>query len=226
MTANGSGGSFVPRVPANESLGRGNGSGGSFAANRSLGRGNGSRGSVVPRNVSPGPGNGSGGSSVPRNMAPGPGNGSGGSSVPRNMAPGPSNGSGGSFVPRDVAPGPGGSQIRDAEESDRDAEESDRDANRGDNGGGAPTRAARNSKPRGDTKPSHLGFYSGPWVDVLVHARNNYRKTIHTSDPFPERSAETLKVAKDILLEAIGLYVEAGGCLDRGSCITSNSWIY
>jgi hypothetical protein len=85
-----------------------------------------------------------------------------------------------------------------------------------DNGERTMTRKTRNSKPS-EAKPSHLGYYRGAWVDVLVDARNHYRLTIHTGDPFPERNCETLKVAHDILLEAIARHMEGGGIpLDEG----------
>ena len=78
------------------------------------------------------------------------------------------------------------------------------------------TRAACNSKHHGEAKPSQLGFYAGTWIDVLIIARNNYRKLIHTVDPFPERNADSLKNAHDILLEAIAEYEDYGGKVDEG----------
>jgi hypothetical protein len=86
-----------------------------------------------------------------------------------------------------------------------------------DDGGKMTTRAAHNSKPRGEAKPSQLGFYSGPWLDVLVDARNNYRRMVHTieGEAFPERSTENLAAAHNILLEAISEYMEHGGQLNE-----------
>ena len=82
------------------------------------------------------------------------------------------------------------------------------------------SRAARNSKSRGETKPSQLGYYSGAWTDILITARNNYRKAIHTStDPFPERSVDNLRDAHDLLLEAVGEFRDNGGELDDGQSI-------
>jgi hypothetical protein len=51
---------------------------------------------------------------------------------------------------------------------------------------------------------------------VLVAARNDYRRFLHITDPFPERNMDNLKDAHNILLEAIGECVEKGGELDDG----------
>ena len=77
-------------------------------------------------------------------------------------------------------------------------------------------RAARNSKSH-EAKPSQLGYYDGPWTDVLVNARHNYRKHLHTNDPFPERNIDNLKDVQNILLEAIAEHKADGGVLDDGS---------
>lgn len=73
------------------------------------------------------------------------------------------------------------------------------------------------TQPRGEAKPSQLGFYSGPWLDVLVDTRNSYRRMIHTSagEAFPERNPENLMAAHNILLEAISEYMNHGGQLDE-----------
>jgi hypothetical protein len=93
--------------------------------------------------------------------------------------------------------------------------DNDHDGDVSDNG--APSRAPRNSNSKSHVpKPSQLGFYSGTWVDVLIYARNGYRKLIHTKDPFPERNLENLQVAQNILLEAISDYIEINGRLDEG----------
>ena len=75
------------------------------------------------------------------------------------------------------------------------------------------TRATRNSKYNGDAKPNQLGFYSGAWVDILITARNNFRKMIHaesgpTRPSFPERNPENLRRAQDHLIEAVAEYSE------------------
>jgi hypothetical protein len=81
---------------------------------------------------------------------------------------------------------------------------------------GRKVRAAQNSKTHGDAKPNQLGYYSGSWVDVLVAARNDYRRFLHITDPFPERNTDNLKDAHDALLEAIGQCIEMGCELDQG----------
>ena len=84
------------------------------------------------------------------------------------------------------------------------------------------TRATRNSKSNGDAKPNQLGFYSGAWVDILITARNNFRKMIHaesgpTHPSFPERNPENLRRAQDHLIEAVAEYSEENGQqLDNG----------
>jgi hypothetical protein len=78
---------------------------------------------------------------------------------------------------------------------------------------------ACNLKPCGEAKPSQLGFYASPWVDILIMARNNYRKLIHTVDPFPEQNADSLKDVHDILLEAIAEYMDGGGEIEEGLLI-------
>lgn len=93
-------------------------------------------------------------------------------------------------------------------------ESGDEDENDASDHGDRRPRATRNSKSQGDPKPSQLGFYSGPWVDVLVQARNRYRKHIHTTEPFPERTTEKLKDVRVILLEEIGEYKDKGFDID------------
>jgi len=61
-----------------------------------------------------------------------------------------------------------------------EADVKNHDGNVSNNGEKTTTCAAHNSKPCGEAKPSQLGFYSGPWLDVLIDARNNYRKMVHT----------------------------------------------
>jgi hypothetical protein len=53
---------------------------------------------------------------------------------------------------------------------------------------------------------TQLRFYSGCWVDVLKDAKYQYRFYIHTDDPFPERSRESLSDAHDCLVEAIAKF--------------------
>ena len=103
------------------------------------------------------------------------------------------------------------SQVSDPDEAD--------DEDNGNDNGGRKQRATRNSKSHGEPKPNQLGYYSGPWNDVLVNARHQYRKFIHTNDPFPERNLSSLKDVQDILLEAIAAHKEEGGELDEGSSI-------
>lgn len=86
----------------------------------------------------------------------------------------------------------------------------------GSNGSVKITCAACNLKAFSEAKPSQLGFYAGPWVNVLIIARNNYRRLIHTVNPFPEWNADSLKDAHDILLEAITEYEDYGGKVDKG----------
>ena len=82
-------------------------------------------------------------------------------------------------------------------------------------------RAPCNSKSQGDhdAKPSQLSFYSGTWVDILIAARNNYRKIIHTIEPFPEHNPNNLKEAQNLLLEAIDDFKDQGCKLDESSFI-------
>ena len=93
------------------------------------------------------------------------------------------------------------------------------------NGSVKITHTARNSKHRGEAKPSQLGFYAGPWIDILIIARNNYRKLIHTVDPFPERNTDSLKDAHNILLEAIAEYKDYGGKVDEGLSDSPHSFL-
>jgi hypothetical protein len=94
--------------------------------------------------------------------------------------------------------------------------ENDDDKDNTSDNGGRTVRAARNSKPLGDPKSSQLNYYSGIWYDILVDARNSYRKLIHTTNPFPERNADNLTCAHNLLLDTIGEYVEKGkGDLDE-----------
>jgi hypothetical protein len=54
--------------------------------------------------------------------------------------------------------------------------------------------------------PTQIRFYSGSWVDVLKDAKYQFRFCVHTEEPFPERTRETLTVAHDCLLEAIAKF--------------------
>ena len=54
--------------------------------------------------------------------------------------------------------------------------------------------------------PTQLRFYSGCWVDVLKEAKYQYRLHIHTEDPFPERTRESLADAHECLVEAIAKF--------------------
>lgn len=66
-------------------------------------------------------------------------------------------------------------------------------------------RAPRHSKPSKGAKPTQLQFYSAPWVNLLVKAKNNYRFSMHVEndDPFPARTPDNLAIAHDSLLEVI-----------------------
>ena len=87
-----------------------------------------------------------------------------------------------------------------------DSEDDDDEDNASENDG-RPGRAIRNSKTH-DPKPSQLSYYHGIWVDILVDARNNYRKYIHTKNPFPEHNSNNLMEAQNFLLEATAAYKE------------------
>lgn len=66
--------------------------------------------------------------------------------------------------------------------------------------------------------PTQLGFYSGSWIDVLKDAKYQYRLSIHTDEPFPERSRDSLLVSHECLVEAIGKFQdEIKLPLDEGS---------
>ena len=56
-------------------------------------------------------------------------------------------------------------------------------------------------------------------MDVLIAARNDYRKFLHTADPFPERNTDSLRDVHNILLDAICEFKETGGELDNGSLL-------
>lgn len=71
---------------------------------------------------------------------------------------------------------------------------------------GPKTRRSRTTN--NDIRPSQLRFYSGTWIDTLIAAKNNYRLFIHTEDPFPERTSESLEDARNCLLEAIAKFKE------------------
>lgn len=77
----------------------------------------------------------------------------------------------------------------------------------------AGTRATRHSKTdkAEGPKPTHMGYYSGAWVDILEEAKNLYRLHVHTTDPFPERDTRTLQHAHDCLLEAFAAYEVSPG---------------
>lgn len=66
----------------------------------------------------------------------------------------------------------------------------------------------RRSNLKTERLPTQLRFYSGCWVDVLKDAKYHYRLHIHTEEPFPERSRNSLTVAHERLLEAIGKFQE------------------
>jgi hypothetical protein len=120
---------------------------------------------------------------------------------------------------------PGGSRGRSSHIANPEAgSDSDHEDNMSDNGKTA-NRATRNSKSHGDAKPSQLGYYRGAWLDVLIAARNNYRKMIHTSNPFPERNPDNLREAHNFLLEAIAEHTDQGGQLDECSFILSFSFL-
>jgi hypothetical protein len=107
-------------------------------------------------------------------------------------------------------------------EADSDGD-NEGDENELENDHSGKTRATRNSKSQGDAKPSQLGFYHGTWVNILIDARNNYRKRIHSSqhDPFPERNTESLRDAQDLLLEVISDFRDRGTQVDEGLFIFS-----
>lgn len=54
-------------------------------------------------------------------------------------------------------------------------------------------RAARNSQ-ESEPLPTQMQFYrdNGPWSDILECAKYDYRLYIHTRNPFPAQTAETL----------------------------------
>ena len=98
-----------------------------------------------------------------------------------------------------------------------EADVENHDGNVSNNGEKMTTHAACNSKPHGEAKPSQLGFYSDPWLNVLIGARNNYRKMVHTSayEGFLEHNAQNLTVAHNILLKSISEYIEHSSQLDE-----------
>ena len=114
------------------------------------------------------------------------------------------------------------SQRQDASTSSRQLSHNDDDGNESEESeaGDDPipqARAKRNSKKsHRDPRPTHLGFYSGTWYDVLVEAKNRYRLFIHTQNPFPERNRSALRDAHDCLLETVSKYEDNGIQLDSG----------
>ena len=50
---------------------------------------------------------------------------------------------------------------------------------------------------------------------MLVTACNNYRKYIHTENPFPDRNSESLNEVHNILLEASAEFKDDGSELDN-----------
>lgn len=89
------------------------------------------------------------------------------------------------------------------DDADNEAEEADEEAVL------QAKRAIRNSQ-ESEPLPTQMQFYRGnaPWTDILEHAKHDYRLYIHTRNPFPERTAETLRIAGDFVLERMAQYEE------------------
>jgi hypothetical protein len=70
--------------------------------------------------------------------------------------------------------------------------------------------------------PTQIRFYGGCWIDVLKDAKHLYRLFIHTEEPFPERSRESLADAHQRLVDSIGKFQEETRLpLDEGLCDAS-----
>ena len=66
-------------------------------------------------------------------------------------------------------------------------------------------------------QPTQLHFYHGCWVDVLKDAKDLYRHFIHTEEPFPEYSHDSLADAHGHLIDSIGKFQEEARLpLDEG----------
>ena len=87
----------------------------------------------------------------------------------------------------------------------------------------ANIRAPRNSKTdkiRGP-KRTQLEYYSGPWVDILKAAKEEYCLFLHTSEnPFPECGSQTLQDTHNCLLEVLECHEDDPGAepLDKSKC--------
>ena len=108
----------------------------------------------------------------------------------------------------------------DANDVDGNEPEVSEDEGDNDEGNKGHPKRRRARTTNEDKKPSQLRFYSGPWVDVLVAAKHNYRLFINTEDPFPERGPESLEDAHHCLLKAISTFkAERKIPLDQGMFI-------
>ena len=97
--------------------------------------------------------------------------------------------------------------ITNTENDPRNDNASDTDDD-GDNPGGNTNVPVRRCQNLNNTVPipTQLRFYSGCWVDVLKDAKYQYRFRIHTDEPFPEHSHDSLANAHESLIEAIGKF--------------------
>lgn len=68
-------------------------------------------------------------------------------------------------------------------------------------------RATRNSQ-ESEPVPTQMQYYKddAAWTDILENAKHAYRLYVHTHNPFPERSADTLQRAGECILEKIAAY--------------------
>jgi hypothetical protein len=90
--------------------------------------------------------------------------------------------------------------------SDGNATDTDEDGNVSDTSNPDDNVGVRRRSNKTESAPTQLGFYSGCWVDVLKDAKYHYRLHIHTEEPFPERSRNSLSVAHDCIVEACGKF--------------------
>lgn len=82
------------------------------------------------------------------------------------------------------------------------------DDNEGDSA--VPVKAFVSRRPRSRKDPisSQIGFYTGHWVNILTWAKQTFRHEIHTNVPFPERSDQNLRFARECILESITRYLD------------------
>jgi hypothetical protein len=88
---------------------------------------------------------------------------------------------------------------------------------RSDPGVHVPVSAPRRTRSCREPLPSHIGFYEGHWVHVLVMAKSLFRYYIHTNTAFPERNDKNLEHACECLVESIEIYTmnNEGAELDK-----------